>query len=522
MDLNTVLHFLVTISCCSIGLRTLISRNNWGWLLVALGILIIMGTSHYFIPQQSGLIGGIFWLIFILIPIIGLGQVNRLVYQEHFGKARGIAIILSWLHPGDGWQKQPQFLKVLALIQKGEIETANTILNRDLNHPNYGFHHTAKALQFRIEANWNDCLSWLQKEIPDSVLWRSPTLATLYLRSLGEVGDLNGLVGIFQARQNQIKNLGSSIPINLARLYVFAFLGEVREVKKLLGSTLKVYPQNLQMFWLATAQMALGNRQEGENLLLKIREKDIALENAIVHRLSNRLAKVNQTLNPEYLPLINVIKTDLNQEINYGSAVSITPSKANLTYSLMLINVLVFILEITQGGSQNLETLARLGAAIPKEIVSGEPWRVFTANFLHFGYIHLISNMLGLWILSPYVEFYLGWFRYLIVYFFSGIGAISLFAALAIFTGREDDLLVGASAAIMGLMGATFMILWRGWRQEKSKLAQEKLQLVTIIILLQVGFDFSVANVSFLGHFFGLILGIISTFMILLIGQKNN
>ena len=514
MELNTVLHFLVTISCASIALRTLISRNNWGWLFTALGILTIMGAFYLIIPERSGVIGGILWLIFILIPIIGLGQVNRLVYQERFLKARRIAIVLSALHPVDGWRQQPQFLKVLALIQKGEIETANTILNRDLTSKNYGFHQTAKALQFRMEANWNDYLSWLQKEIPDSVLWRSPTLATIYLRALGEVGDLNRLVRIFQVHQNQINNLGSSIPINLARLYVFAFLGEVREVKKLFSSTLNFYPENIQMFWLATAQMALGNRQAGENLLLKIKNKDIALENAISHRFSHAFTDPKTVLNPEYLPIIEAIKTDFNQEINYGSAVSITPIKANLTYGLMLVNVLVFILEIAQGGSENLETLARLGAAIPKEVVSGEPWRVFTANFLHFGYIHLISNMLGLWILSPYVEFYLGWFRYLIVYFVSGIGAISLFAVLAILTGRENDLLVGASAAIMGLMGATFMILWQGWRREKSKLAQEKLQLVTIIILLQVGFDFSVANVSFLGHFFGLVLGIIATFVL--------
>ena len=187
----------------------------------------------------------------------------------------------------------------------------------------------------------------------------------------------------------------------------------------------------------------------------------------------------------------------------------------------MFANILVFILEIAQGGSQNLETLYRLGAAVPQEIFSGEPWRIVTANFLHYGYIHLGSNLLGLWILSPYVEFYLGRSRYLIVYSLSGVGAISLFALLAIFMGREDDLLVGASAAIMGLMGATFMILWRGWRRDQSKVAQERLQLVIFIIILQILFDFSVANVSFLGHFFGLVLGALTTWIILVIRPRK-
>jgi len=97
----------------------------------------------------------------------------------------------------------------------------------------------------------------------------------------------------------------------------------------------------------------------------------------------------------------------------------------------------------------------------------------------------------------------------------SGISAISVFTAVALQMGQGDELLVGASAAIMGLMGATFIILWRGWQQDKSKIAQDRLRLVMLIIGLQVVFDLSVANVSFLGHFFGLIFGIIMTRILL-------
>ena len=245
------------------------------------------------------------------------------------------------------------------------------------------------------------------------------------------------------------------------------------------------------------------------------------METAISDRLSHSLPEASAVLTSESRQIINTIKKDLQQEINYGGAVSLTPKKANLTYSLMIINILVFIVEIMQGGSENLEVLYRLGAAVPEAIFSGEPWRVVTANFLHFGYIHLGSNLLGLWILGPYVEFYLGWVRYLMIYTISGVGAIYLFADLAIITGREDDMLVGASAAIMGLMGATFTILWRGWQQENSKIAQERLRLVMLIIGLQVVFDFTVANVSFLGHAFGLILGILTTSVILVFRKEK-
>ncbi len=521
MDINEILPILVTISCTSLILRVLTSRQNWGWFWIANGILAVMGTFFWLLPEKAGLIGGVLWLTFVLIPILGLRQVNYWVYQESFRKARVLAALLSWLHPGDGWRDQPQFLRTLEFIKKGEIARAKTILDRRFQTSNYGFNYTAQALQFRMEANWEDCLNWIKNELSQAQVWQSPTIATIYLRSLGELGDLNGLIWTVKCHQSQLDRLGYSIPLNLARLYVFSFAGDVQAVQKLFQFPLKIYSRKIQQFWLATAQITSGQEQFGKNILYYLQPQDIAFKAAISYRLSHNLPEANNTLTPESKQIINILKKELQQEINYGGAVSVTPTKAHLTYSLMIINVLVFVVEISQGGSQNREVLYQLGAAVPEAIFSGEPWRILTANFLHTGYLHLVSNLLGLWILSPYVEFYLGWVRYLIVYLFSGVGAIYLFSDLAMLVGREDDLLVGASAAIMGLMGGTFIILWQGWQQEKSQIAKEKLQFVVLIIVLQTVFDFSMTNVSFLGHAFGLVLGMLITLVLLVFYQKK-
>jgi len=515
MDLNTILRLLVIISCCSLIVRVIISRRNWGWLGVATGILAVIIASSFFAPEQSGIIGGILWLVLVLMPILGLRQINYFIYQEKFQSARQLASFLSLLHPGDGWQQQPQFLRALELTKKGELERAQALLDRYLQNSNHSFYHTAQAIQFRLEARWQECLEWLRTEVSEFRLWQNSTLATIYCRTLGEVGDLNGLIWAFTFHQDQLQQLGGSMAVNLARLYVFAFAGEVQAVRKLFASTLKIYPKNVQEFWLATAEMAAGNQEVGQKILFNIQKKDLALETAIAFRLTEPCPEANSILRADSLQMTAAIKKDLQYELNYGGAISLTPTKANTTYSLILINILVFIWEINQGGSQNLETLYQLGAAVPNAIISGEPWRILTANFLHYGWIHLASNLLGLWILGPYVEFYVGWIRYLIIYFMSGISAISVFTAVALQMGQGDELLVGASAAIMGLMGATFIILWRGWQQDKSKIAQDRLRLVMLIIGLQVVFDLSVANVSFLGHFFGLIFGIIMTRILL-------
>ena len=522
MDINLILLWLVTISCVSLALRVLASRQNWGWLATTSLILGVMGGFYSLFPSQAGIIGGLLWFVLILIPVIGLRQVNHLVYQERFRKARQIASFLSWLHPGDGWWEQPNFLSALELAKQGEIDTAKSQFKYYFHRPQYGFEETAKAIQFRLEARWEEALSWLNQEVSPRLLWANSNLVLTYLQALGEVGSTNDLIWTVKSHQQQLKNLGDAVPINLARLYVFAFTGEVAFVKRILETTLNFYPENRQKFWLATAYLAQGEEEKGHNLLRTIPDKDVSLENAITQRLTASIPKKIDTLTAESLLILEKIKENFRQELNYKGAVNITPTQAHVTYGLMGINIVVFMTAIFLGGSANLEVLNQLGAAVPREIVSGEPWRVLTANFLHFGYTHLISNLLGLWIIGPYVEFYLGWLRYVLIYLFSGVGAISLFAIFAVMVGREEDVLVGASAAIMGLMGATFIILLRGWLQEKAKIAQERLRLVVVIIVLQVIFDLSVPNVSFFGHSSGLILGMLFTSLTLLLTKRKS
>ncbi|MDR9404974.1 MAG: rhomboid family intramembrane serine protease, partial [Halothece sp. Uz-M2-17] len=348
MDLNTILRFLVIISCISLIVRVLISRTNWGWLGVATGILGITLSCFLLIPEKSGIIGGILWLVFVLVPIIGLRQVNYFIYQEKFQHARKLASLLSWLHPADGWQKQPQFLRVLELTKTGELEAAERILTQSLQNPSYGFQDTAKAIRFRMGAQWEDCLNWFQTEISYEKLWQNSTLAIVYLRTLGEVGELNGLIWAVKSHQRQLQSL-SGMTVNLARLYVFAFTGDVDAVKKLFVSTLKNYPRNKQKFWLATAEIAAGNQEVGQTILFNIENKDLTLERAIVSRLNQSVTQAESVLIPESEPIITALKKDLQEEINYGGAIRLAPTKANLTYSLMLLNSLVFLLEIYQG-----------------------------------------------------------------------------------------------------------------------------------------------------------------------------
>jgi membrane associated rhomboid family serine protease len=85
-------------------------------------------------------------------------------------------------------------------------------------------------------------------------------------------------------------------------------------------------------------------------------------------------------------------------------------------------------------------------------------WRVFTYQFLHANLQHLFFNMLSLYFFGPIVESYLGARRYLAFYLLCGCSGAVLFLLLQIVGILPDGNLVGASAAIFGVLIAGAVI----------------------------------------------------------------
>ncbi|MEA4811595.1 MAG: rhomboid family intramembrane serine protease [Anaerolineaceae bacterium] len=126
---------------------------------------------------------------------------------------------------------------------------------------------------------------------------------------------------------------------------------------------------------------------------------------------------------------------------------------AIVNYILIALNVFVFLIELMQGA--NIEAFMNQYALIPSQISSGldagDIVRVFTSMFMHGGWMHLLGNMLYLWIFGDNIEDALGHFGYLAFYLLSGI-----VAAFTHYYFNPQSLVptVGASGAIAGVLGA--------------------------------------------------------------------
>lgn len=181
---------------------------------------------------------------------------------------------------------------------------------------------------------------------------------------------------------------------------------------------------------------------------------------------------------------------------------------AYTTYILIGLNLLIYGLEIKLGGSQNSLTLERLGALVPTKVLAGEWWRLIGANFLHYGLFHLATNMLSLYFVGRLIELSLGAKYYLTIYLTSGIGSMLTFTLLASPLGLGNVFLVGASAAIMGLIGAVLAISLQIWlRRRYSTTAKRRVQQIVLIVTIQFIFDHLIPQISFHAHLFGFIIG---------------
>ena len=118
-----------------------------------------------------------------------------------------------------------------------------------------------------------------------------------------------------------------------------------------------------------------------------------------------------------------------------------------VTIGLIAINVVVFFLELSQG-----DAFVIAWSVKPAEIAAGENWTtLITAMFMHGGFMHIIGNMVFLWVFGPEMEDALGHVRYAVFYLTGGMLAW-MFQIAADPTSTVPAL--GASGAIAAVMGA--------------------------------------------------------------------
>ncbi len=173
-----------------------------------------------------------------------------------------------------------------------------------------------------------------------------------------------------------------------------------------------------------------------------------------------------------------------------------------LTFALIWMNCLGFAFENLFAGTTDVGILISLGACTPRLVLAGEWHRLLTGIFLHFGWYHLVSNMLLLFMLGYYLEPILGWKWMLVTYLLGGI--IGDFAFVWLRFGSDGyEVALGSSGAVFALFGAAVQIA----ASKLGKWSRPAMVLPIIVAVLLITWGQHAANVNNAAHAVGMATG---------------
>jgi len=180
-------------------------------------------------------------------------------------------------------------------------------------------------------------------------------------------------------------------------------------------------------------------------------------------------------------------------------------SKPFVTYVLLGMIVIIWLLMEVAGGSTSTEVLIKFGANSGGHILlQQEYWRLFTSMFLHIGFAHLAFNSYALFIFGVEMERIYGPGRFVIVYILSG-----LFGSLASFASKGPLVVsAGASGAIFGIIGMNLAYFYLH-RESFGQFGRQRVTSTLVIIGINIIFGFTVPGIDNMAHMGGLIAGFV-------------
>ncbi len=207
----------------------------------------------------------------------------------------------------------------------------------------------------------------------------------------------------------------------------------------------------------------------------------------------------------------------------------------SFSFIIIVINVVVYIISFFPYGFEtdqlgvsflppSYKTLDLFGDLSGKKIRKNplESYRWITNNFLHASFEHIFANCFSILIIGTMYEYLIGTWRYIVLYFISGILG-SLFSALC----SSDDSSVGASISVCGLLSGLigfFIINWYALpaifgTNNKCMIIMFPLMMLLFSFPLEFstttgsGIDYGAGRINYLGHLGGIIFGFFACFI---------
>lgn len=196
-----------------------------------------------------------------------------------------------------------------------------------------------------------------------------------------------------------------------------------------------------------------------------------------------------------------------SEEIN--EVMHFAGSKLYVTYGIIAINVIVFILMAINGAgilSPNAFVHIDWGSNVTVLTLSGDWWRLVTCMFIHFGIIHLAMNIYALYMAGVYLEPMLGKAKFIVAYLCTGVVA----SIASLWWHKEGVNSAGASGAVFGMYGVFLALLFTNLIPKQIRTALLRSIAVFVVFNLIYGMKAGIDNAAHVG---GLVSGVVIGFV---------
>lgn len=193
--------------------------------------------------------------------------------------------------------------------------------------------------------------------------------------------------------------------------------------------------------------------------------------------------------------------------------------KYKITYTLIAICIVVYIITTLIYGIEmsGYDALEFLGFNPMIVYLENSYYRLITANFIHFGILHIVVNCYSLNNIGPFMERILGFKDYLIVIIASMLSTTLIPYILFFINGfGMNSVSGGISGVICGLLGSLAALAYVLKGQFKE-IFRSVLPSIFLMIFMSVGFK----EISLSGHLSGMIGGFVSTYILLIMKNRN-
>ncbi|HOY67927.1 MAG TPA: rhomboid family intramembrane serine protease [Candidatus Ozemobacteraceae bacterium] len=296
----------------------------------------------------------------------------------------------------------------------------------------------------------------------------------------------------------------------VCRMIFFAMMGWQPEFEAMIEGNQAVVdslPPALRLYWRGIASCYAGNAARGRELLESaLREAREQLPDTWIPWMRQRIMGLieqetffTSSLVPKLVEIRAARRDGFTAMTEKSSRAAQPPEMVErATGQMMKLLFGVFLLYIAVADQSDLLDLVRYGANSGFLVRQGEWFRLVTYQFMHMGWLHLCMNLLALKYFGPPVETLVGWPLFLGVYLVGGIcGGVATAWA-------QNGLSVGASAAVLGLLGAAISLELFGGARAKALSRQGQISTLVFILLVNLAIGFVEKGIDNHAHLGGL------------------